>query len=523
MAFVFYRLHGSSFLSNQLYGNLQALVKSAFFCIAHQQLLDSTQPFRLYQIGSDRLEEMFAEVRTESELSDRLSDAADTLGIYDEHPEWHQGHVRRSWSGKETDHVNPTYFTGDTIVGNVVCETVWRSGYHAARDFLGEHGIDFDFDTALSEEGVDFICPKGRGIYPGISKDKDRSIINPTTPASTLPTAAMVPAIDSDDEDEETDDSITGVTTSILSTLFNSEYRHLAVGRLLCVRCYTKDGGRKPNLNHQEFSGEHSFNVNDIAVALVRTGNFVAAAVVKVTVIEKDKHRLCQIDTEEKWLWLWTGEYAKFDPLKGPQSTVKAGTRKALTVKVPGAFVHPLDAEIEDVTHLPSADRRVLVAKHIPHVWVVANNDLAAVVSTLYNSLDSAAVLKLLPKHGNCPLFPYLDSSGAAAFMVNNPTLALAEKNNNSEKILCHQCHIYIKPEDTRGHVGGHIFKSINSVSEPNLFEKTRKEIFGSYPVHKYPRVLHIVPPHSPQKITSGLLEVFYACPHPVSASEVLG
>ncbi|KAJ6522010.1 hypothetical protein B0H19DRAFT_850471, partial [Mycena capillaripes] len=117
MAFVFYRLHGSSFLSNQ-------------------QELDPEQAFYLYQIGSDRLEELFAEVRTEShdsnfdalQLSERLSSAADAQGIFDEHPEWHQGHIRRSWSGKEADHVNPTYFTGDQTVKNVVHTTVWRSG-----------------------------------------------------------------------------------------------------------------------------------------------------------------------------------------------------------------------------------------------------------------------------------------------------------------------------------------------------------------------------------------------------------
>ncbi|KAJ6616227.1 hypothetical protein B0H10DRAFT_1765396, partial [Mycena sp. CBHHK59/15] len=136
MAFAFYRMHGSSFLSNQLYGDLQALVKSAFFCVARQQELDPDQAFYLYQIGSDRLEELFSEVRTEShdsncdalQLSERLSTAADTLGIFGEHPEWHQGHVRCSWSGKEADHVNPTYFTGNQTVKNVVPAASWHSG-----------------------------------------------------------------------------------------------------------------------------------------------------------------------------------------------------------------------------------------------------------------------------------------------------------------------------------------------------------------------------------------------------------
>jgi hypothetical protein len=85
----FYRMHGSSFLSNQLYGDLQTIIKAAFFCVAWQQNLDPEQTFYLYQIGSDRLEEMFTEVRTEShdsnvdalQLSERLSSAADSVRI----------------------------------------------------------------------------------------------------------------------------------------------------------------------------------------------------------------------------------------------------------------------------------------------------------------------------------------------------------------------------------------------------------------------------------------------------------
>ncbi|KAJ7758390.1 hypothetical protein B0H16DRAFT_1689376 [Mycena metata] len=571
LAFAFYRMHGSSFLSNQLYGDMQALVKSAFFCVARQQELDPEQAFFLYQCGSDRLEEIYAEVRTEShdsnvdalQLSERLSTAADTQGIFDENPQWHQGNIRRSWFGKEADHVNPSYFTGDQRVKHVILSAAWRSGRHAAGAVFAKHGVEFDFEDALAPEDVDFIRPNGGGIYPGISKDKDRSIITPeSTAAVPEPSSMIQPDSDSEDEgDEEMPDAEpedlphisledllpevedqpvtltpiistaapentsvvraqtndwldyvideSGTTkrlhkSSILSTLFNSDYRRLEVSRLLRVRCYTKDGGRKLNLNHQEFSGEHSFNVGDIAVALIRTGTRVAAAVVKVTVIEKEKRRLGQIDTEDLGSmeskatitaqplvlrdtlvvvgdgsptrkWMWTGEYTKFEPIKGPQSIVEVGTRKALTVKVPGAFLHPLDAEIESVTHFPVSVSDSLRAKHMLHVWAVPHEDFMAVVSTLYASLDSGTVLKLLPKHGNSKTFPYIDSKGVDAFIIDTPTQALTEKALNSEKICCFQCRAFIKPEDARGHVGGHLLKSLRGIVEPNLFERVDK------------------------------------------------
>ncbi|KAJ7861067.1 hypothetical protein B0H13DRAFT_2355250 [Mycena leptocephala] len=118
--------------------------------------------------------------------------------------------------------------------------------------------------------------------------------------------------------------------------------------------------------------------------------------------------------------------------------------------------------EIESIKHLSLADSEPLIARHMDHVWAVATEDFTAVVSTLYTSLDSGTVLKLLPKHGKSNSFPYVDSKNATAFIVDNPTQALTEKSNNAEKIMCHRCHIFIKPEDARCHVGAHIFKSIN-------------------------------------------------------------
>jgi hypothetical protein len=44
------------------------------------------------------------------------------------------------------------------------------------------------------------------------------------------------------------------------------------------------------------------------------------------------------------------------------------------------------------------------------NVWAVPHEDLLAVVSTLYDSLDGSIVLKLLPKHGESKTFPYINS-----------------------------------------------------------------------------------------------------------------
>ncbi|KAJ7088238.1 hypothetical protein C8R43DRAFT_908771 [Mycena crocata] len=560
LAFVFYRMHGSSFLSNQLYADLQALVKAAFFCVAQQQNLDPEATFYLYQLGSDRLEAMFAEVRTEShdsnvdalQLSERLSSAADSVRIWNEHPEWHQGHVRRSWSGKEADHVNPTFYTADNVVGHLVLEDDWDWGCKEARDFLLMHGIEFDFHAELSVSGVDFLRPNGNNIYPGKSKEKDRSVVEDTVPAVetilTPNTHLNVPSNNESDDDDEPDlpeddaptvfledflpeedtDPQHIVTTdapknngwldyplgdgstkrvhkaTILSTLFTSDYRRLATTRLLRVRCYTADG-HKPTLNHVELSGEHSFNVGDLAVALIRSHNTVAAAVVRVTVLEKNKSRVGQVDVEDLGSkdsvvsvtaqplilrdlfvvggqgvesvrkWIWTGNYARFEPLNGTISAAESGTRKALTVKIPGALVHPLDAEVESIDVLGPEEREVLQTRGFSHTWGISNADFAGVATGMYEGLDVGTVLKLLPKHGKSDSFPYINSKAEAVFILKNATQTLAQKqHDDSQTISCFQCHAMIKPNDSRAHVGEHILKAMRCVPESNLYEQVQ-------------------------------------------------
>lgn len=62
LSFLLYRNHGTSFMSNQLYGDTQATVKNVMFLVAKVQSLNDTQPFYLIQDGDDRLEGSFGHV-----------------------------------------------------------------------------------------------------------------------------------------------------------------------------------------------------------------------------------------------------------------------------------------------------------------------------------------------------------------------------------------------------------------------------------------------------------------------------
>jgi len=86
LSLVLYRLNGTSYMSNQLYGDSQVMVKNAFFYLAKQILLDPSQGVFLTLSGDDRLENLFGRVRMQGAhncsvdlktLMDRLAAAMD--------------------------------------------------------------------------------------------------------------------------------------------------------------------------------------------------------------------------------------------------------------------------------------------------------------------------------------------------------------------------------------------------------------------------------------------------------------
>jgi hypothetical protein len=101
IALILYRRHGTSFMSNQLYGDSQVMVKNTFFYLAKQILTDLTLPVLLMLSGDDRLENLFGRVRMQGghnsgvdikTLMERLANAMDLCRIFSAHPSWDQGH-----------------------------------------------------------------------------------------------------------------------------------------------------------------------------------------------------------------------------------------------------------------------------------------------------------------------------------------------------------------------------------------------------------------------------------------------
>jgi hypothetical protein len=90
---------------------------------------------------------------------------------------WKRSNHCISYLGSEgSDHMNSRYFTGDLVVANIILSNCWTSGHLAASKALKRAGLSCDFATVLSQKGVDFLCPHGDNIYPGIATKKDHSL-----------------------------------------------------------------------------------------------------------------------------------------------------------------------------------------------------------------------------------------------------------------------------------------------------------------------------------------------------------
>ncbi|TFK79605.1 hypothetical protein K466DRAFT_606019 [Polyporus arcularius HHB13444] len=99
LLFALFRGHSTGFMTGQLYSDIETMIKSTYFGVARQQLLDGDKPYYLCQERSNQLEVNFGQVRTTThdsdcdalELREQLCSVADIVNILNPHSEWDRG------------------------------------------------------------------------------------------------------------------------------------------------------------------------------------------------------------------------------------------------------------------------------------------------------------------------------------------------------------------------------------------------------------------------------------------------
>ncbi|KAJ7046401.1 hypothetical protein C8F04DRAFT_1227534 [Mycena alexandri] len=180
--------HGSDFMPNQLYGHLQAMVKSAIFKVAHSKVLNPSLKVFLCLLGDDVLEILFGRSRmigghspnmAIDELRRRFGSALRVDQIFARWPHLEKL-ARRLALGRsrDVDHMSPRNFVADLTAGSCDLPLCWSEGVRLALEFLAQFGYDVDFKKLFRKKGFDLQRPHG-GKYPGVSKDvADRSSLD---------------------------------------------------------------------------------------------------------------------------------------------------------------------------------------------------------------------------------------------------------------------------------------------------------------------------------------------------------
>ena len=213
--------HGSAFMTGALYADTQAIVKNIIFSLAKQQILDATHNFHIILDGTDRLEQVFSDVRTQDhsrnfdllQLSQKLATASTINSIFLCNPELDRGHARLSLTAATgVDHVNPKSCLGELVSGSVNIQALWVMAQNEANKVLVQYFGDqaaLAFGKLFEDPEVDLLRPEGRfvGASTFDSLAEYESHDSDILPNAELSDPTAVPT-----QDDETDGAVAGTT-----------------------------------------------------------------------------------------------------------------------------------------------------------------------------------------------------------------------------------------------------------------------------------------------------------------------
>lgn len=200
--------HGTACFTGALYCDSQSVVKNVIFTIARMQLINPNLKFYIILEGSDRLEIVFSDCRTQDHgrnfdtkhLSEKLGVGTLVHSAYERNPDLDRGHRRLSLKDAlGIDHCNPRSWTGSARVGDVVLQIEWDEARKIAtnllQSYLGPDAI-VDFEEVFSKLNHDLLRPTGDYVGVRMTADDARSEEETSLEALAEPTADDVHAAD---------------------------------------------------------------------------------------------------------------------------------------------------------------------------------------------------------------------------------------------------------------------------------------------------------------------------------------
>ncbi|KAK7007147.1 hypothetical protein R3P38DRAFT_3212810 [Favolaschia claudopus] len=321
-----YIQNGTSFMSNQLYADMQSMFKNAVLMVPKTRLVNGQLKVYICLLGDDVLEALFGRSRmlgghspncSIGVLRDRFNSAMNLDNIYERHPELERQPRRLNILRKRhVDHFRPVHFKRELRADSCDLEKCWAAAVQAAERILLKHGLQMavTFAERFKRKDTDLSRPLG-GKYPAISGGVDRSMTSVSdAPAEDLIDpetrnfAQLVAGVDIDAMivSENNYDSSTGTPhslfaeidatgrlahkKSILRTLFDMTVDgHASHDRLQRVRGYTiggKSWARDVKQDHNISTKTH-FQLGNLFTTLLAYNNtHLGLAVARCTLIK---------------------------------------------------------------------------------------------------------------------------------------------------------------------------------------------------------------------------------------------
>lgn len=179
--------HGSSIMTGALYANSQAIVCNIFITTLRLQAVDPNLPFHIILEGTDHLETLFADCRTQDhsrnfdilQLCEKLSMSVLINGIYEQNPDLDRSHRQLNLTdAMGIDRVNPRSWKGDVTVGHAKVVAEWMAGQADANKMLisvfGKEAC-VNFESLFTSKSHDLLRLKGHYVGIRHTADNDRT------------------------------------------------------------------------------------------------------------------------------------------------------------------------------------------------------------------------------------------------------------------------------------------------------------------------------------------------------------
>ncbi|KAJ7471739.1 hypothetical protein FB451DRAFT_1036440, partial [Mycena latifolia] len=508
--------HKGDFVLNQLYGDLQCMIKNAIFKIAHSKVLNPLLKIFLCLLRDDVLETLFRRSRmigghspnmAVDELCQHICSVLRIDKIFRKYL-YLECRARRLRMVRscDVDHLSPRQWDGDLIAQSCNILACWIAGIALAKAILAKYGCNMDFTAQFRREGFDLMRPKG-GKYPGISKEVDRSLIVGSSP-TTFDNESSSNSASNDSLD----------TANIIAfdarVALEKEKAALSHDRLLRVQYFSVGGDSWDRTASKIYSkstaNEHllkiqglfatlmCFDTSKVSLAVLQCmgikiintspATYLDAAPIAEISLPDTRYEITGqilslvpfVEPSMNISWAWVTQFVAFKSVKAKQasSSDTAARMCHLSIAVNGRLVLPLvsadlrQATVEEILNVPSANT------NSEKTWVFSNVQLDAMSAELLNRVQDEEVRMKIPVYGPVKdgRYPYeatmTDSKLFTFFFLMFDVIAPAAKDNRRS---CRVCQKNIAGPDRQNHMGKHILLSMRGVLEGNVVMEVAK------------------------------------------------